>query len=161
MYLSIPAPSSVTATSQAFRVVKVGLGHLPADSLALLEHPNADRTTLRLTPVADDRSRPVDAGHNLVMVAFQFGIPQEERPAAMRTYVDARRPALERHGGRLVLSALSERNATWEFDGMEIIDFPRPDGVQALMGDEDYLTRTKQASAVFAGSFAMGVLAQA
>lgn len=159
MYLSIPAPAQSDAASQVFRVVKVGFGELPADTLAVTGE--ARDGALRLTPVADDLAQPIDRGRSLVMVAFQFGIPAEQRQTAMKAYVDAREPALSRHGGRLVLSALSDRSAGWDFDGIEILDFPRPDGVQALMGDEDYRARTRQAGAVFSGSFAMGVLAQA
>lgn len=91
-----------------------------------------------------------------MLVVFQF----HERDAAqyesaLARYVDDREPALARHGGAVVLSAVTERGEHWPFDGFEIIDFPSPEAVGQLMQDDDYRQRTATSSAVFGGAFAM------
>ena len=159
MFLSLaPATADSPASAVSFQVNHVAFGALPSRSIALLELPT-HHDNPGLQAIADGRSTPQDAEKCLVLVAFQFGIPQDGRAAAMTTYIEARAPALERHGGRVYLSAISERKGDWNYDGFEILEFLRPDSVQALMGDEDYRARTKQAGAVFAGDFAMGLIA--
>ena len=91
-----------------------------------------------------------------MLVVFQF----HERDAAqhesaLARYVDDREPALARHGGAVVLSAVTERGEHWPFDGFEIIDFPSPETVGQLMQDDDYRQRTATSSSVFGGAFAM------
>lgn len=111
---------------------------------------------LTVVPVKMDLERwNGSAGHKM-LVAFQFTDGDAaQHESALTRYVSDREPALVRHGGSVVLSAVSERGEQWPFDGFEIIDFPSPEAVGQLMQDDDYRQRTADSSAVFGGAFAM------
>ncbi|GHG66423.1 DUF1330 domain-containing protein [Comamonas sp. JC664] len=95
-----------------------------------------------------------DPGSAVMFIAFQLDAGKGE--PEVRRYVDARAPALAKHGGKVLLSGLTPRTDGWLFDGFELVQFPAPDTIRTLMGDPDYRTPDIQAlSKIFSGSFAM------
>lgn len=120
-----------------------------------LQLTNAD-AGLAVIQVKQDLARwNSPAGHKMLVV-FQFHERDTaQHESALTCYVNDREPALARHGGAVVLSAVTERGEHWPFDGFEIIDFPSPEIVGQLMQDDDYRQRTATSSAVFGGAFAM------
>lgn len=145
-----PADALMSAT-----VAQTFFGAFPSEKLAL--HPaSGGAGQVPATAVASSLDQPVTADKACVLVAFQMG--EGLGAPALQRYVEDRQPALEKHGGRVYLSAVTPRSANWSFDGFELIEFPRPDTVQALMADEDYRNGTKNSAAAFSGAFAMGIL---
>ena len=136
-------------------VEAVMMGSLPTKAFVLYnsESPSGNELT-----VADDNlNQPISADRTLLMVAFQFD--QTPDVSKLKRYVDDRNPVLTRHGGRVVLSCVTPRHENWPFDGMEVIDFPEPGTIQALMQDTDYRSRTSESGSVFGSSFAVAKLA--
>ena len=145
-----PADTLLSAT-----VAQTFFGAFPAPKLALHRGPGQ----VSATAVASDLGQPVAPGKACVLVAFQMG--EGHAAPALQQYVQDRQGALNKHGGRVYLSAITARSAHWDFDGFELIEFPRPDTVQALMADEQYRNDTKDSALAFSGAFAMGILAPA
>lgn len=111
---------------------------------------------VHVTGVKQDLARWAEVQGPTMLVAFQFQKPDAAgNTDALTKYVADREPALTRHGGRVIISAVTERGEQWSFDGFEIIEFPSTDAVGQLMQDPDYRNRTAVSSAVFGGAFAM------
>lgn len=138
------------------KVAQIMFGDLSVSNIALSQQRTSAKD-VELTPVASDLENVLAPDKSWVFVAFQFN----DRPnaAALKRYIEDRQPALDNHGGRVFLSGVTTRSSGWQYDGVELIEFPQPDSAQALMQDPDYLKRTAQSSAVFGRAFAMAYLA--
>jgi uncharacterized protein (DUF1330 family) len=136
-------------------IAKTFFGAFPAEKLAL--HRSAGQVSA--TAVASDLDRAVAADKACVLVAFQMG--EGHGAASLQQYVNDRDAALKKHGGRVYVSAVTPRSGDWNFDGFELIEFPRADTVQNLMADEQYRNGTKNSAGAFSGAFAMGILSPA
>ncbi|MGP0172638.1 DUF1330 domain-containing protein [Pseudomonas sp. NCHU5208] len=132
-------------------------GQISASYLQLSKTMNNDEG-IAVDTVHSDLPVTANDSRALLLVAFQFH-DQPQRDALAR-YAADREPALSKHGGRVVFSAITERAEDWEFDGMEIIDFPSVETIQQLMADPDYRNRTAESSQVFGGAFAVARLEQ-
>ncbi|MGR3886561.1 DUF1330 domain-containing protein [Pseudomonas sp. 1152_12] len=137
------------------RVSPPMFGDLEVRRLQLSNAANG-QSGVHVTGVKQDLERWADVQGPTMLVAFQFQAPDAPGNAdGLAKYVADRDPALTRHGGRVVISAVTERDEHWSFDGFEIIEFPSTDAVGELMQDSDYRNRTATSSAVFGGAFAM------
>lgn len=109
-------------------------------------------SSVPVTPVLSDLVH--DKGTSVLFIAFQLQTGKGE--PELRRYVEARAPALAKHGGKVLMSGLTPRRDGWQFDGFELVQFPAPDTIRTLMGDPDYRNPTIQKlSSVFTGSMAM------
>ncbi|MEX0730478.1 MAG: hypothetical protein WED00_10810 [Aquisalimonadaceae bacterium] len=157
--LSSEGSSNGNAAVLRARIESVAFGALPYDSVIVRRQRVSDQD-IAFEAVEESTSAPPSEQHSFIMVAFQFGDGAGGTETLLR-YVRDRAPALERHGGRVYVSAVTPRNDRWCYDGFELIEFPTPDAVQNLMGDADYRARTKNSAAVFGGEFSMARLALA
>ncbi|MBD9608573.1 MULTISPECIES: DUF1330 domain-containing protein [Pseudomonas] len=148
-------PTAASAVVLDGRVSQPMFGELEVRRLQL--SPAADgQPGVHVTGVKQDLARWAEVQGPTMLVAFQFQAPNASDNAdALAKYVADREPALTRHGGHVVISAVTERGEQWSFDGFEIIEFPSADAVGQLMQDPDYRNRTAASSAVFGGAFAM------
>lgn len=157
MFLSLSENhASSPSTIVAAKVAQTFFGKLPSNDISIHREATG-AAALAITPIADDLSTALSADKASIFVAFQIGHGHDGKQA-LGQYVQDRQPVLEKHGGRVYLSALTPRVEGWAFDGIELIEFPRPDTVQALMSDAEYRQRTASSSAVFSGDFAMAIL---
>lgn len=138
-------------------VGSVMMGQITAQNIHV--YGNSDNEGIALDVVKEDLAEQIVVDRSLLMVAFQF--KQTPNAGELKQYVDDRNPALSKHEGRVVLSCVTERSDDWQFDGLEIIDFPRPDTIQQLMQDDDYRSRTVDSGSVFGGAFAVAQLISA
>lgn len=113
-----------------------------------------------LDVVYDGLSAPCEAP-DWPLFCMLFDLHPGNGAEAMARYVNARAPSLERHQGRLVLSATHAPAEGWPFHGIELIAFPSPANLQAIMGDPAYQEATAEAAAIFAGAFSVFVLGTA
>ncbi|MFT6897257.1 MAG: hypothetical protein ACJA13_001663 [Paraglaciecola sp.] len=114
---------------------------------------------IALDVVKEDLASQIGVDRSLLMVTFQFKLTPNA--GELKQYVDDRNRALCKHQGRVVLSCVTERSDDWQFDGLEIIDFPGPDTIQKLMQDDDYRNSTADSGSVFGGDFAVAQLIMA
>ncbi|MEN9867100.1 MAG: hypothetical protein RL748_2690 [Pseudomonadota bacterium] len=158
MYLSLSKnESSDQKAILAATLAQTFFGKFPGNDISIHKEP-VSGAQFEITPVASDMGTALSADKSSIFVAFQIGDGHDGKQA-LGQYVQDRQPVLEKHGGRVFLSALTPRTKDWSFDGIELIEFPRPDTVQSLMADADYRKRTASSSAVFSGDFAMAILA--
>lgn len=139
----------------AAKISKLMFGDLVGNYINLSDSPKTEQSLL-LLPVLSQITKSSNPNSSYVFVAFQM--QQPATASDLKNYVDDRHSALEKHGGRVQVSALTERNESWVYDGLELIEFPAADTVQALMADPDYRQRTATSSQVFKGAFAMALL---
>lgn len=162
MKLNVIIEESHPATAEEVmldgRVSPPMFGDLEVRRLQLSNAANG-QSGVHVTGVKQDLTRWSDVQGPTMLVAFQFHAPEASGHAdALAKYVADREPALTRHGGRVVISAVTERDEQWCFDGFEIIEFPSTDAMGQLMQDPDYRNRTATSSAVFGGAFAMAAI---
>jgi uncharacterized protein (DUF1330 family) len=139
----------------AAKISKLMFGDLEGKYINLSLDPKTKQSIL-LQPVLSQIKKPSNPNSSYVFVAFQM--QQPATASDLKNYVEDRHPALEKHGGQVQVSGLTERTQSWLYDGLELIEFPAADTVQALMADPDYRQRTATSSQVFKGAFAMAIL---
>ncbi|MCW7536892.1 DUF1330 domain-containing protein [Aquabacterium sp. A7-Y] len=158
MYITVSKEAGRVAGTPRFaaQVAQVVMGQMPWRQVALNDAAG-EAGSLAVEVAASDLDRGAQPGRAQVLVVFQFKSGKADTQALKR-YVGDREPALQKHGGRVLLSGTTARSGDWQFDGFELIEFPEPKTLQALMEDPDYRGRTADSSAVFGGAFAVALL---
>lgn len=133
------------------KVTATVMGNLAANYVTV-SRTSPTPSSLPVTSVLDNLVH--DTGSAVLLIAFQLDAGKGE--PEVRRYVEARAPALARHGGKVLMSGLTPRRDDWQYDGFELVQFPAPDTIRTLMGDPEYRTPSiQELSKIFTGSFAM------
>ncbi|MBZ4418396.1 DUF1330 domain-containing protein [Myxococcus sp. RHSTA-1-4] len=154
MYLTLSdqaQPASIPPERLHAKVTATVMGNLAANFVTVAR-TLPDPSAVPVTPVLANLVH--DPGTAVLFIAFQLDAGKGE--PEVRRYVEARAPALARHGGKVLMSGLTPRRGGWQFDGFELVQFPAPDTIRNLMGDPEYRTPAiQELSKIFTGSFAM------
>lgn len=151
MILQLNTPE--TSSESALLKAKVGaayFGALTPKSIFIMPAKDTDNGKMLIAK----SELPCDTStlRTPILIAFQFHDSPDVN--ALARYVSDRDTPLNKHKGKVIVSAITPRTSEWQFDGFEIIDFPDPLAMQTLMSDNDYRSSTSNSSSVFGGVFA-------
>jgi uncharacterized protein (DUF1330 family) len=133
------------------------MGSLAIAHIAVSRAPLGPEST-PLTAVIDNVGGhiPDDA----TAVGFTFQLVEGAGTAELERYVNARAAALAKHGGEVLVSGCTERNASWKYDTFEVIAFANGNGLRDIMGDPEYRDspEVQQSQQIFQGDSAVVTL---
>lgn len=160
LYLHLSRASTAGSSDIAFSQPVGGRLFGEADLARVDVLSSAAPGAVALDVVSDGLSAPCEAP-DWPVFCMLFDLHSGNGVEAMTRYVAARAPSLERHQGRLLLSATHAPVGGWPFHGIELIAFPSPSSLQAIMGDPVYQQATAEAATIFAGAFSVLILGKA
>ncbi|MES9883478.1 MAG: hypothetical protein ABW185_21655 [Sedimenticola sp.] len=148
---------NLNSTELVADVVANVMGELGYSRIALSSEA-LNETSVKVDVVMNDIK-----GYSPDMVTLCFAAQFKKGSAdkdAMQKYADVRAAPLKKHGGKVLVCGVLGRSPIWDFDGIELIQFPAQENLQALMGDPDYSgsPEVKEASAVFGGNFSLSAV---